>query len=57
LTETVLLEYKQEIEEFTLVPSSGGVFEVIVDGAKIYSKNETGEFPNEDNIVRDLGQQ
>jgi selenoprotein W-related protein len=51
------LEYKQEIEEFTLVPSSGGVFEVIVDGTKIYSKNETGEFPNEDNIVRDLGQQ
>jgi selenoprotein W-related protein len=51
------LEYKREIDEFTLVPSSGGVFEVTVNGSKIYSKEETGEFPDEDHIVREIRQQ
>ena len=39
---------EQLFEEFgqafpiTLIPSSGGVFEVDVDGERIYSKKETG---------------
>lgn len=55
MTEKVLLEYKQEIDNFNLIPSSGGVFEVTVDGEKIYSKDETGEFPDEDAIVTEIG--
>ena len=32
-----------KIEAITLIPSSGGVYEVTVDGDLIYSKKETGE--------------
>jgi selenoprotein W-related protein len=36
-------EYPEvEIEE---IPGAGGVFDVIVDGKTIYSKKETGRFP------------
>lgn len=55
MTEKVLLEYKQDIDEFTLIPLDGGVFEVYKNGEKIYSKDQTGEFPDEDNIVHQLG--
>ena len=34
------------------MPSGRGAFEVIVDGEKIYSKLQTGEFPDFDAIVR-----
>jgi selenoprotein W-related protein len=30
-----------------MIPSGGGVFEVVVDGRLIYSKKATGEFPDE----------
>ena len=40
-------EFKQQIEELTLVPSSGGVFELVLDGSLAYSKKETGKFPDE----------
>ena len=29
-----------------LIAGGGGIFDVIVDGKKIYSKFETGRFPN-----------
>jgi selenoprotein W-related protein len=35
----------------TLTPSSGGVFEVTVNGEKIYSKKEVGKFPNTNEII------
>lgn len=35
-------EFQYHIASFTLIPSSGGVFEVTVDGKLIYSKKETG---------------
>jgi selenoprotein W-related protein len=38
-----------------LQPSAGGCFEVSVDGELIYSKLQTGEFPNEDAIVAEIG--
>jgi selenoprotein W-related protein len=34
-----------------LVPASGGVFEVTVNGEKIYSKAETGVFPKSADII------
>ncbi|MDQ0154499.1 selenoprotein W-related protein [Robertmurraya andreesenii] len=34
-----------------LIPSSGGVFEVTVNGEKIYSKDETGVFPKSEEII------
>ncbi|PLX76008.1 MAG: hypothetical protein C0614_10405 [Desulfuromonas sp.] len=38
-----------------LIKSSGGVFEVVVDGRLIYSKKETGEFPDEMKLIKGLG--
>ena len=37
-----------------LIPSTGGVFEVLVDGVLVYSKKETGEFPDEQQLVKQL---
>ena len=37
-----------------LIPSTGGVFEVVVDGVLVYSKKETGEFPDEQLLVKQL---
>jgi len=38
----------------TLVVGGGGIFDVVVDGDKIYSKHETGSFPEDDAIVQML---
>ena len=40
-------EFKLQIEELTLVPSTGGVFELSLDGDLVYSKKATGKFPDE----------
>ena len=37
----LLNEFEPEIQAFTLVPSSGGRFEVSINGRLIYSKLET----------------
>jgi selenoprotein W-related protein len=42
LTEEVLGEFGALVEEWTLVPASGGLFEVEVDGELVYSKKATG---------------
>jgi len=54
LTDKIVREFKQDIEGYTLVPSSGGVFEVFRNGTQIYSKDETGEFPDEEEIIEAL---
>jgi selenoprotein W-related protein len=36
------------------VPSSGGVFEVDLDGKRIFSKKEMGRFPDFDEISESL---
>ena len=43
MTEKLLDEFLIKIEAITLVPSSGGVYEVTIDGDLVYSKTETGE--------------
>jgi selenoprotein W-related protein len=49
--EKVMPKFKWDIEEWQLVPSDGGRFEISIDGEVIYSKLETGKFPDEDLIV------
>jgi selenoprotein W-related protein len=39
-----------------LIESDGGVFEVVVDGQKIFSKIETGRFPEKEEIFSALGE-
>jgi selT/selW/selH-like putative selenoprotein len=37
-----------------LIKSSGGVFEVMVDGGLIYSKKVTGTFPDEKLLLKQI---
>lgn len=37
-----------------LIASRGGAFEIFVNGKKIYSKLETGSFPNQTALFREL---
>lgn len=39
------------MSELSIAPFADGRFEVFVDGQKIYSKLETGEFPDEETLV------
>jgi len=50
LADKLLGEFKNKIEELTLQPSSGGRFEISVDGTQVFSKAETGRFPTVDEI-------
>ncbi|NIN36697.1 MAG: SelT/SelW/SelH family protein [Gammaproteobacteria bacterium] len=37
-----------------LIKSGGGVFEVIVDGNLVYSKKATGDFPDEEKLIKKI---
>ncbi len=45
----------KKIDDFKLIPSRGGCFELTVDGKLVYSKLKTGEFPNNEDMVEELG--
>lgn len=47
--------YKRSIRRFELIPSQGGCFELTVGGTRLYSKLETGEFPDESEMIRAVG--
>ena len=47
----VLKDRPDLVRRATLVPSSGGIFEVRADGRTIYSNRETGRFPNPGEIL------
>jgi selenoprotein W-related protein len=47
LTSRLLTALKQTIKSYTLVPAGGGCFELSVDGELVYSKLQTGKFPDE----------
>jgi selenoprotein W-related protein len=55
LTEKIAHDYKNQFSRISLIPGSGGVFEVRVDGRDIYSKKQTGEFPDQDALVAEVG--
>lgn len=50
-----MTEYKQKIQDWKLVPVGGGAFELTVNGELVYSKLKTGEFPDEDAMLKELG--
>ena len=54
MTDKLLNELKENIASLSLSPFADGRFEVIVDGKKIYSKLETKEFPDEDQMVTEV---
>ena len=54
MTTKVLTQFKQQLQGLELEPSSGGCFELTVNGDLIYSKLQTGEFPDEDSLVAEI---
>lgn len=54
LTEKILKRFKQKISTLELVPYDDGRFEVFVEGDRIYSKLETGDFPEDDTILAEI---
>jgi selenoprotein W-related protein len=55
LAARLLSAYKQQISGLELEPSSGGCFELLADGQTIYSKLQTGGFPDEGVMVNEVG--
>ena len=45
---------KNGVRSLTLSAGARGAFEVLVDGKKIYSKLQTGEFPDFGEIVKSV---
>lgn len=42
------------MDELTIIPSRGGVFEVMVDGTLVYSKKATGRHAEYDEVLADI---
>jgi len=42
------------IKSVELIPGSGGVFEVVVDGKLVYSKKQTGQHADLDVLARQI---
>ena len=40
--------------ETDLIKGSKGIFDVELDGKLVYSKNETGEFPDEESLIQKI---
>jgi selenoprotein W-related protein len=55
LATKILTQYKQKLAGLELEPSTGGCFELTADGELVYSKLQTGEFPDEDALVAEIG--
>jgi selenoprotein W-related protein len=56
LTAKLLTALKRRISAFELEPSTGGCFELTLDGKLIFSKLQTGRFPDEDQLVASVEQ-
>lgn len=52
LTEYLLANLKQRVSSLEMIPSKGGCFELTVGDTLVYSKLETGEFPDEGEMLR-----
>jgi selenoprotein W-related protein len=46
MAQELLTTFEQEIGEVALQPGTGGVFEVRVDGASVWSRQTEGRFPD-----------
>jgi selenoprotein W-related protein len=45
MAQELLTTFSDELEELTLSPGSGGVFEVFANGKRIWCRKEAGRFP------------
>jgi selenoprotein W-related protein len=57
LAESVLHDYYVQLPGgVELIPGTGGIFEVELNGQNIYSKEKTGRFPEENEVESKLEQ-
>jgi selenoprotein W-related protein len=54
VAEEILKAKKNDVTTLSLIPSSGGVFEVVADGKTIFSKKQTGRRPEPGEVVTSL---
>lgn len=52
--DALLEAFEHQIEALTLVPSRGGVFEVVADDTLVYSKKETGRHADLEEVVEPI---
>ena len=55
MTAKLLPRYKRSISRYVMIPSKGGCFELTVGGKRLYSKLETGRFPDEETLIAEVG--
>ncbi|MBT4693010.1 MAG: SelT/SelW/SelH family protein [Planctomycetaceae bacterium] len=51
MTAKILTQFKQQVSSLELQPDQGGCFELTIGNELIYSKLETKEFPDEDQMI------
>ena len=51
LVNEILEKYGTDVKELTLIPSGGGVFEVIKNGDHIFSKKSLDRFPDDGEVM------
>jgi selenoprotein W-related protein len=54
LAAKLLPRFKTEVTRLVMVPSKGGCFELSVGGRKLYSKLQTGQFPDDETLLAEL---
>ena len=51
LANEILEKYGNDVKELTLIPSGGGVFEIINNGNLIFSKKSLDRFPADGEVM------
>lgn len=46
MAQELLTTFEEDVGGVTLVPGTGGVFEVRIDGAVVWSRKDEGRFPD-----------
>ena len=54
MVEAILGKYEHYIDDITLIPSTGGVFEVIAGDELVFSKKELGRHAEIDEVIESL---
>lgn len=54
MAEEILKAKKNDVATLSLIPSSGGVFEVVADGKTVFSKKQAGRRPEPGEVLTSL---
>lgn len=46
MAQELLTTFEKEIGELSLIPGTGGVFDILVDGEVVWSRSNEGRFPD-----------